>query len=76
LAIYGIKRNNHIVTLCCIANWYIYKYLIVVDTYQDEQCHVTMYTVTMTHYVTFRVEGYFYSFSSLITLNLGLVFYV
>jgi len=31
-------------------------------------------TVTMTHYATFRVKGYFYSFSSLITLNLGLVF--
>ena len=31
-------------------------------------------TVTMTHYVTFRVKGHFYSFSSLITLNLGLVF--
>lgn len=30
--------------------------------------------VTMTHYVTFRVKSYFYSFSSLITLNLGLVF--
>jgi len=33
-------------------------------------------TVTMTHCVTFRVKGYFYSFSRLITLNLGLVFYV